>query len=381
MEFQLFSRGPLYQFYLWSGLVKKPLLLHQRRVMIVCLLAWLPLFILTLLSNVSLSLFLGDIGVHIRFLLSLALLLCAEVVANERFQIVVTHFLNCHIVTKQDRPAYMSYVASASKLSSSVIIEILFLVFVITAGRWMSQQVLPADVSVWYAVKKNNIVTLTLPGYWYAFVSLPIFQFILLRWYYRILLWYRFLWQVSKLRLQLNSLHPDKAGGLGFLVNSVYGFSLFLMSHSCLLAGIILNNIIHKDATIWQFQSTIICWVIFLIIIPLIPMLFFVVKLIRLQRDGTEEYDVVANQYVSDFRKKWITEEVPSKEKLVGTADIQALSDLAHSFEVTAHMRVVPIEKGTLLLIIVSIVLPLLPLALTVMPLNKLLNQALKMVF
>jgi hypothetical protein len=34
-------------------------------------------------------------------------------------------------------------------------------------------------------------------------VSLPVFQFLLLRWYFRLVIWARFLWQVSRLKLAL----------------------------------------------------------------------------------------------------------------------------------------------------------------------------------
>ena len=39
-------------------------------------------------------------------------------------------------------------------------------------------------------------------GYWFMLVSAPIFQFILVRWYYRFFLWFWFLWRVSRLELR-----------------------------------------------------------------------------------------------------------------------------------------------------------------------------------
>ena len=38
-------------------------------------------------------------------------------------------------------------------------------------------------------------------GGWAA-VSLPLFQFLLLRWYFRLFIWARFLWQVSRIELK-----------------------------------------------------------------------------------------------------------------------------------------------------------------------------------
>jgi len=40
-------------------------------------------------------------------------------------------------------------------------------------------------------------------GLLYSFVSIPIFQFILLRWYLRFVIWFLFLWRASRLNLHL----------------------------------------------------------------------------------------------------------------------------------------------------------------------------------
>ena len=48
-------------------------------------------------------------------------------------------------------------------------------------------------------------------------MSLPLFQFLLVRWYFRLFIWGRFLWQVSRIQLALIPSHPDRCAGLGFL--------------------------------------------------------------------------------------------------------------------------------------------------------------------
>lgn len=65
---------------------------------------------------------------------------------------------------------------------------------------------------------------LTYAGYWHAFVSIPIFQFILVRWYLRLFIWFQFLWRVSRLNLRLIATHPDRAAGIGFLAASPLPF-------------------------------------------------------------------------------------------------------------------------------------------------------------
>lgn len=39
------------------------------------------------------------------------------------------------------------------------------------------------------------------------------FQFLLCRWYFRIFIWARLLWQVSRIRLNLVPTYPDRVGG------------------------------------------------------------------------------------------------------------------------------------------------------------------------
>jgi len=61
----------------------------------------------------------------------------------------------------------------------------------------------------------------------------------------------------------------------------------------------------------------------------------------------------------------------------VGSADIQSLADLGNSFEVVQTMRLVPVTRDTIISIAVATLLPIVPLALTMMPLEELLKRLL----
>jgi len=62
----------------------------------------------------------------------------------------------------------------------------------------------------------------------------------------------------------------------------------------------------------------------------------------------------------------------------VGSSDIQSLADLANSFEVVRQMDALPFNKNTVLRLAMVIVLPLLPLALTMVPLDEMIDRAIK---
>ena len=91
-------------------------------------------------------------------------------------------------------------------------------------------------------------------GTWFAFVSVPVFQFILMRWYVRMLIWFWLLLRVSLLSLRLQPEHPDRAGGLGFVGGSSIAFTPFLFAQGALIAGQLANRILFQWAVAVLFQ-------------------------------------------------------------------------------------------------------------------------------
>ena len=96
---------------------------------------------------------------------------------------------------------------------------------------------------------------LTRAGYWFAFACVPIFQFVWMRWYIRILIWFWFMFRVSRLRLQLLAAHPDRAGGLGFLGKSSYAFTPLLFAQGALAAGQIAGRIFFEGRSLLSFRA------------------------------------------------------------------------------------------------------------------------------
>ena len=64
-----------------------------------------------------------------------------------------------------------------------------------------------------------------------------------------------------------------------------------------------------------------------------------------------------------------------------GAADIHSLADLTNSFEVVRTMQIAPITKGALLRLVAATLAPVVPLALTMMPLEELLKKLLGILF
>jgi hypothetical protein len=386
-DFSVILGGPLYQIVCRAHLSGDALELVRRRVVVISLFAWLPLLILSMLGgrawgDAGRVSFLADIEVHARFLAALPLLIVAELMVHQRMRPVVRQFLERGVIADTSRARFDAALPSALRLRNSVVAEVLLIAFVYLIGvLYVWPHYIALDVATWYATPVDGGRRLSPAGWWFVYVSLPAFQFILFRWYFRIFIWVRFLWQVTRCELSLVPTHPDRAGGLGFLSSIVIAFAPLLAAHGALLAGFMANQIFFQGATLPSFKVELIVVVAFLLLVVLGPLLLFVPHLSKARRVGLREYGTLAQRYVREFDDKWLRGGATGGEPLVGSADIQSLADLSNSFEVIRSMSMVPFTRNTVLQLAVVTLLPVAPLLLTMISPEELLTQLLKVVF
>ena len=388
-DFSLVLGGPIYQLLRRAHLTDDALTLVHRRILAGILITWIPLLLLAMWQGLAWGgetriPFLLDAETHARFLVAMPLLILAELVVHVRMRRVVAQFFARDLIPDADKPRFHAAIESALRLRNSLAAELLLVVLVYGFGViW--RDYIAADASTWMAAPSAGTgsasAKLSLAGWWHAVVSLPVFQFLLVRWYFRVIIWARFLWHVSRLNLALVPTHPDRVGGLGFLANTVFAFAPVLVAHGVLLAGMIAGRIFFVGAKLTQFTVEIIGGVGALVFLVLCPLMVFAGQLARAQRAGLREYGVLAQRYVREFDAKWIRGERDPNEPLVGSADIQSLADLGNSFEIIKTMRFAPFSKETVFQLGVITLIPVAPLLLTMISLEELLKRLLSAVF
>ena len=380
-EFSLVLGGPLFQLLRRAHITDDALHMLRRRTIVIALLAWLPLLVLAALEGRALGAsvavpFLRDVDVHLRLLVALPLLIVAELVVHERMRFVLRQFEERRLIPADAAGSLETAIASALRLRNSVIAELAMIAFVYVVGvsvLWRHYVTLATPT--WYATPTDAGTTLSLAGWWYGYVSLPFFQFLLIRWYFRIFVWARFLWQVSRIDLDLMPAHPDRAGGLGFLSNTAYAFVPLAAAHGALLSGLIANRIFYGGADLLEFKAEVAITVVFMLCLVFVPLLVFAPRLAQAKRTGLREYGTLAERYVRDFDHKWLRGGAPAGEALVGSADLQSLADLGNSFEVVRTMRAVPVTKQAVFQLAAATLAPVVPLGLTMMSLEELLKK------
>jgi len=381
-DFSLFTGGPLFQLFRKAHLSSDALGHLFPRLVLITAIAWLPLLLLSISGSFSGRLvevsFLRDAEVQARFLVALPVLIAAELIVHSRLTLVVRRFVERRIVTPADLPRFDAAIDSAVRLRNSSVLELGLIVIVYTLGLWLWGHRIPVNSATWYA-DPGGRWNLTFAGFWYVFVSIPIIQFVLLRWYLRLFIWFRFLRNVSQLNLHLVTTHPDHCAGLAFLGTGSYAYAPLLFAQGAMLAGVIASRVLYHGQKLMSFKLQVIGFVVFFVFAALCPLLMFTRKLAAAKRDGLAQYGQIAQNYVDDFEQKWVGHS--ENPELLGSADVQSLADMGNSYTVVGEMRTVPVKWQDVSHLIMATAAPFIPLLLTVFSLEELVMRLVKVLF
>jgi hypothetical protein len=386
-EFSLVEGSPFDRLFSRLGLSTTEQRRAWRLVAALILLAWVPLLLLSASEGaawgdaVALP-FLHDVEVQVRLLFAVPVLVLADGIVQRRLQGVAQQFIERGLVTDAEIAQFDAALATVGRLRRSRLAEVLMFTLVYGVGVlfvWRTQVAL--DLPSWYGAPVAAVLEPSRAGWWFGLVSLPAFQFLLLRWFWRQVVWAVFLWKISRIDLHYMPKHPDGAGGIGFLARASYAFTPVLLAQSGMLAGTFVNRIFYTGASFADFRVELAGFVALMLIIVFTPLLFFCRRLEAAKRGGLREYGRLVERYLREFDDKWIRGRTAPGETLVGSGDIQSLADLCHAYSVTREMRWIPFSVRNLFHMGITASLPLLPLSLTLFPLEQLLDQFLKILF
>jgi len=382
--FLLMEGGPLFNVQKRVGLIKHNAPFMKRRALLAALLTWLPLLVLSAIQGRAFGHsvpvpFIRDFSTYTRFLLAVPLLLLAENILGPRIAEAAAHFVTSGVVVQKDFERFDKIVElglrARDSILAEVVIAILAYVFSFLAFRETA-----VHVTTWYATFTGDGESLTWAGLWLIFFCIPLYQFLMLRWLWRLFLWFQFLSRARKLDIQLFPTHPDGAGGLGFVGEAQRFFGILLFAFSLGSAGVIANEVLYAGIPLKNFAPSIIAYVIVSLVIVLGPLIVFTGTLLETKRKGLHQYGTLATTYTGSFQKKWIEHHSPETEPLLGTADIQSLADLGNSYSFVEKMKPLPLEFRTVIHLVLAGLLPLTPLLLTVMSPKDILKLLLKVV-
>lgn len=353
------------------------------RIVAFLLITWVPLFIFALLEGRALgpvpreSLLL-DFGTYARFFLAIPLLVVAELVIGPRLTGAGLQFIHGGYVRPEDYPAFNQAIANVVRWRESRWAELIILGLSLVGAWFVTAETFHGGtITSWRSVymPTGSTLGISFTGLWYHIVAVPLIQFFWYRWIYRIIIWTRFLWTVSRLNLNLIPTHADQAGGLGFLGTAHTSLGIIGFAFSCVLSAEVAFLLVFENAQIESFKMEFIVVLVLILLLFLGPLLIFAPILARTRLAWLRQYSLLVARYNRAFHEKWIVEKDSTDQSLLGSSDIQSLADLGSSFEYIRGMKVMPFSTRVIIQLAIVTCLPSLPLLLLVFPVNKIINM------
>jgi hypothetical protein len=379
---ELLYGGPPHRLQRSLGLIKPGDPMIARRAELLVLVGWVPLVVLAVAQSIiernqMAKSFFSDFAVYARSLVAAPLLIFAETDCIPRLGRVARHFLDAGLITEPDRARFDDAVASTRRFLGSGLAELIVVILAYGLVTSLMIYVPPDELPSWYWLKSDYRV-LSLAGWWNALVSAPLFILLFFGWLWRVFLWARFLWLMSRLDLRLIPSHPDHAGGLMFLGDSLRAFWLVSFALGAVVAGQVANRITLYGESLATFNHIAIGLVVFALILFVGPLALFIGKLRETRRRGDFEYGALAGEVGRQFEHDCLNRESGADE----APNAQDFSSAANIYGIVANvygMKDLPFGLRNLGLMVTVTLAPFAPVALMVMPLTEIIKDFAKM--
>lgn len=384
-RFSLVEGGPIYRFQVAIHMAMPDRSGVARRAFLTAFLTWFPLLVLALIQDRAFGHqvkipFLYDFAANVRFLAGLPLLVIAEAAIDPRLNHAVRHFVKSGLVTAENMPAFEDAILRVNRLRDSLLPALIIVIAAFAPSIWYSEtELLKGGVSTWHTIISPSGESLSLAGWWFGLISLPLYRVLLFRWVWMTCLWALFLRRITRIDLGCVATHPDKAGGFGFLAEEEILFGFIALATSVVLAGALGNAIAYEGATVSSLKFLIIAFCVLAVVVFAAPLLVLTPKLLKVKRAGMYGYSGLGTEYSRAFDAKWIQGRSLEREPLLGASDIQSLADLSNSFSVVREMRVVLVDRKVLAGLAIPAILPLIPLMIIATPTDQLVRAVLKL--
>jgi len=378
--FSLVQGGPFSRFRVAIGLVPEGGLGLARRAIALVALAWLPVVIGALIAGQALNgqgtdPLLRHFGIHSRLLLAIPLLIFAEALMEKLIPPVIRHFVTSGIVDGATIPRFQEALEAARRLRDSVWGRVFVLAAIgamILAGTTNKNH---ADEMAWAVTRTDDGTGIGFAGWWFIFVSRPIFGGLLAIWLWRIIVMWRLVWNVSKLELRLVASHPDGVGGLAFIEGTTVAMAPIVLAISVVMAGRWGHEVLYHGVHVDSLKPLVAIFVVTAVLFFNGPLLLFSGNLRAFKRRSMLEYSALVGKHGRLVNQRWIRNEDVGAPDILNAPELGPTVDISSIYESVAKLRFAPIGKQSLLPVALAALLPMLPVFAIEVPIKQMLKS------
>lgn len=316
---------------------------------------------------------LGDFITLSRLLLAAPLLILSDMLMRPWMIRAVDQF-RVNFIQSGDLDRYSHLVSSVVKVRHSIIADGIILALAFITSPFNPALLFTTEVPGWQLQATTG---LTMAGWWNAFVSQPLFRFVVFGWYFRYLLWVYFLIRVSRMKLKLIAVHPDNAGGLSFITVTQTKFCLVAFAMSSMICCVVAQTVTYHNEKLTSFTNLGIAFIVVAVLFFIGPLLVFTPSLIKARQNAIFTYGALCQELNNLFADNWLNSKVDQK-LLIDSQHASSVTDLNSQYSLIQNMRPLVFDRQFVMIYVICICLPALPLIATVIPLKELVVQIVK---
>jgi hypothetical protein len=384
-HFPLFEDGPFAKLQAALRLAGTEQRHVRRRLIFAVLATWVALAVLAAVQGRAIgpswreSMVL-DVGMCARYLVALPLLILATSGCRRKLQTIVPHFLDAELVKESEREPFLANITVLLRWRDSVVAAVVLVALAVAKAMTIGALSVAELPDSWRVVFTEGHRSLSLSGWLLAAFCEPLYVIAMLQFFYRLALWWRFLWKTSRLDLQLNAAHPDGAGGIAFLGMGLPAFQLPVFAIAASVAGALANLILWMGASFASFQYAIVVFAAALVGLMAGPLVFFNRQLYNAKQRAVLACGTLAGRQLRAFEEKWLGAKPPAAGEILREPDFSAVSDFNATVAAVQKMKTLPFGLKQLVSLAVAALLPFLPVVAIEIPLKEVLLQVLKLV-
>jgi hypothetical protein len=330
--------------------------------------AWLTPFVLAACQGPrpgAIS-FVGDFETHLRSLVAIPLLLFAESQVDPEVRYVVRALASPRRCRRPDE--LLARVRSLHALVEHplALVMIVGLAF-LAVPPWIRLHTAGHETWIFRAGVRP---TLTAAGTWQAYVVVPIYMFLLLRWTWRWIVLALVYARSAPLLRPIVS-HADRCGGFSFVSDASARFAWVVAAVSSLVSARWLFAIIREGAPAKEATRTMVAVLVLGLVVAFFPLLGFAFHFARAKRSGLRRYRAVLEGHARNVERAWYRRPYPAH---VTSEESSSLTDLNSIYECVRAMRIIPYRRKHLVAVALAAVVPMLPVVPFIVPIDEVLR-------
>jgi hypothetical protein len=218
-------------------------------------------------------------------------------------------------------------------------------------------------------------------GWYFELVTQTIYMILLGLALWKWLLFVLFFWKVSRLQLRLVACDPDQSGGLGFLGYSPIAFLPVVIAASTAMGSMLRYQAVHSVFSRQSLNMVLALWILVILLIFVGPLGAFMSKLTHLYRVGYLQYGSLSHLHAEQFHEKGVRGRRAHLGELLTAPETSRLIDLARSLDRVRRIKLLPIDRLTIIQLVAASAVPMLPVIMTQVPLTDLLKMIARSLF